>query len=409
MRVRLFILLLSLIASLGTVVSGYINYVTMRKIIEKSIRLHALGITVPLKSALKNMSVEVFKDKPRFFYDILLDEAWEGVAYISLYDEKGTILLHSNPSLINKKVKDKLTNKANRLFLSKLKTDTPVYIYEEPVKISGRTFVLRIALFASPIEELFTPVRLNSYIAWTLAFIFFVVGIILYVVTGRYERVKEKVKELERIAFLSKILAHEIRNPLATIKGLSEYMVGKCKESEKKHFKTIITECNKVEKLLDDMVVYSYTTTSNPEYIDLIVLIEEILEKFRNNFHNVEITFKAKGEMIKVYSDKGKLALVMENLIKNAIDAVLEKQQGKGNVSVTVEKNKKTVITIEDNGCGIKPEILEKIWEPFFTTKTRGLGLGLAIVKKICDELGIDVSIKSKEGEGTKVWLTIRE
>ncbi|MBI4753556.1 GHKL domain-containing protein, partial [Candidatus Desantisbacteria bacterium] len=142
-------------------------------------------------------------------------------------------------------------------------------------------------------------------------------------------------------------------------------------------------------------------------------LIEESLAEIPHEiFSNIEVVKELGDDLPQVKVDPEKLKQVFINLLQNASEAM----QGKGKIQINTCRratNEKEFInlTFEDTGYGISEEIIEKIFDPFYTTKTKGTGLGLAICKKIIDAHQGKIEIKSRVGVGTTIviWLPMEK
>jgi Signal transduction histidine kinase involved in nitrogen fixation and metabolism regulation len=216
-----------------------------------------------------------------------------------------------------------------------------------------------------------------------------------------------KMKELENISNISRVLAHEIRNPLGSIKGFAQYLSKKNTDpSLNEYFDIIIKESLRIERLTDELSSYANPKKVNITDINLKDFLQEVIVPFESQ--NKEIKFEIDAEDIKIKTDMDKLQQILANVIQNSVDAVSEKNQKI--IYIKTEKSDgKIKIEIEDTGTGMDEITLKQALEPFFTTKSKGTGLGLAIVKRLCEVLKIDLQIKSKKGEGTKVCLTLKE
>ena len=111
-------------------------------------------------------------------------------------------------------------------------------------------------------------------------------------------------------------------------------------------------------------------------------------------------------DLIEVLADSGQLSQVMTNILKNASESVIEKRKKSGKIFVTATVQDKVILTIEDNGGGFPPDLLDRLTEPYVTTRAKGTGLGLAIVKKIVEDHGGQMNL-SNTRKGAKVLITL--
>jgi signal transduction histidine kinase len=221
-------------------------------------------------------------------------------------------------------------------------------------------------------------------------------------------------ERLSTIGQMANILGHEIRNPLAAMTNavyLIKMELGKLpNKGELKVFKRIDiieNEINSTNKIINDMLDFSRTRPPVLFKQDMGEVIKEILEKTKMP-EKVTLTQEYNAAR-KVNVDVEEIKQVVRNLINNAVDAMAERPVAMLTIStadVIMRKGEAqlpaVLIEIADTGSGIPDDILKKIWEPFFSTKSKGTGLGLAVVKRIIEERhkGL-MEVRSIVGSGT--------
>jgi len=210
-------------------------------------------------------------------------------------------------------------------------------------------------------------------------------------------------------------LAHEIKNPLTPIKlsaeRLQHKLATKLETSDadmlKRSTMTIVQQVEAMKEMVDDFSEYAKPSKKQTVTIDMSALVQEVLALYALKSG---VTFKADDEagLLMVKGDPVSIRQVLHNLIKNALEAI----DPKGHIEIglhRVQKNNADFIEIAlyDDGPGIKEDQIEKIFEPYVTTKAKGTGLGLAIVKKIIEEHGgaIWVDTTRKVGAGFIIQL----
>ena len=204
----------------------------------------------------------------------------------------------------------------------------------------------------------------------------------------RIKEMEEKLLEAEKFAVIGEMasnIAHELRNPLATIRASSELLVeeiGNQYAGNKKASKIaniLISESERIENLVKQILTYSKEITLKMEKVNLPELLERIFLKFQQRFPDVSLTIEGKKDAI-IDGDPMWLEEAFSNLIQNSIDAIGDK----GKIFVSITKNGTNyTLFFSDSGDGIPREIEDKIFQPFFTTKRNGTGLGLALTRKI--------------------------
>jgi len=207
-------------------------------------------------------------------------------------------------------------------------------------------------------------------------------------------------------------LAHEIKNPLTPIQLSAERVESKLKDKLsvedlqmlQRSTQTIVNQVESLKIMVNEFADYARTPKLKKEDTDINEFIQEILDLYESS--KVRIKYdNIKGSLI-VSLDKNKLRQVFINLIENSIDAL--ESTNKPLIYISVIKRMKTLIfKISDNGPGVPSELINRVFEPYVTSKTKGTGLGLAIVYKIIDEHNGDIKILNDKKGGTLVTFKI--
>lgn len=194
-------------------------------------------------------------------------------------------------------------------------------------------------------------------------------------------------------------IAHEIRNPLTSIKGFLQIMQPDI-SNHSQYFHIIFSELNRIEMILSELLMLAKPQETKFTKTDLVTLLNDvaILLETQGNMNNVSILQEHSFTELQINCDENQLKQVFINLFKNAIDAM---PKG-GKVKVLTEKiNQSVKIIVKDEGEGIPPEFLERIGEPFLTTKEKGNGLGLMITYKIIENHSGNMYVESEVGKGS--------
>lgn len=207
-------------------------------------------------------------------------------------------------------------------------------------------------------------------------------------------------------------ISHDLKTPLGLIRGYSEMLLdyyGEDKEKREKYLNTVIKETERMSKLVDDVLQLSKLQSGmievKEETIDLEKLIFEILDIFEIQILEKNIEVKLENLKVKVVADREMIKRAIINIISNAIASM----ENGGTLSITAElQDKNVLIKISDTGCGIPEKDLEHIFDRFYKGNKSGTGLGLAIVKEILTLHQSDFGIRSKEGEGTTFYFTLK-
>ncbi|RDW18031.1 PAS domain-containing sensor histidine kinase [Oceanobacillus chungangensis] len=198
-------------------------------------------------------------------------------------------------------------------------------------------------------------------------------------------------------------VAHEIRNPLTSIKGFMQLLQAGVSRKEE-YYNIMLDEIEKMEKITSELLFLSKPVTDDRNEESLNSMIEDIVSLLRPQarMKNIEIVI---DNPISDYitCDRSQIKQVLINLVKNAIEAM----DTPGEIIVSVVSSEtKVVISIMDEGPGIPEDILEKLGEPFFTTKKNGTGLGLLITKQILERHNAVLSIFKNSDRGSTFQLS---
>lgn len=228
---------------------------------------------------------------------------------------------------------------------------------------------------------------------------------------------REELLNSERLAATGKIatyLAHELRNPLATMAGFAQQILQICKERHSdasdaiiiRNTRIIINEIRRLELVMNNILRFSIKQPTKKQQVNLYNLVSELMEVLSINIEDSRVNLSIQiPENITVYADKVQLSEVFYNLVHNSLESI---SPGGLIIIKAGETDQDVWVDISDNGCGIPQDTLNKLFQPFFTTKARGVGLGLHIVKTIVEQNhGGKINIVSEPDRGTTIHFTI--
>lgn len=219
------------------------------------------------------------------------------------------------------------------------------------------------------------------------------------------EELARRREKLSVVGELAAGIAHEIRNPLTTIKGFVQLQKEK-DESNTQISDIILSELDRINQIVSELLVFSKPQSKILKEFKVSDLIDYVIKLTSHEaiLHNVEVRVENDAAKAILYGDKNELIQVFVNVIKNSIDAM--PAGGKIRIRTKVN-NDKVKIEVIDTGVGIPKKRLKKIGEPFFTLKEKGMGLGLTMSNKIIQDHKGTFHIKSKVGFGTKVMIKL--
>jgi two-component system sensor histidine kinase HydH len=213
-------------------------------------------------------------------------------------------------------------------------------------------------------------------------------------------------RHLSSIGSLAAGIAHEIRNPLSSIKGFAVYFKEKLSgnKEDEQTADIMIAETERLNRVISQLIEFARPLELKKEKIQFVELVQHTIKLIAADAQKNKISVKidAAIEMPAVEVDLDKIKQVLLNIFLNSLAAL--KESGNLTIELSPGKDNLTVI-ISDDGAGIEKADLPRIYDPYFTSKPAGTGLGLAVVQKIMEAHGGRINVESSAGKGTKVFL----
>lgn len=230
--------------------------------------------------------------------------------------------------------------------------------------------------------------------------------------TKELEKSKNELKKAEREAAwrdIARRVAHEIKNPLTPMKLSIQHLFSIYKEKPDKDFEEvlgktkvmIVNEIDKLNHIATEFSNFAKLPRRNYEYLNVNSVLDDVISLYSLE-PEVEFVKSLSDDLLEIFGDKQELNRAFQNIVKNALQAISE--NGKIEIK-TFSTGEFVYVKITDNGCGIEPDILSKLCEPNFSTKSQGMGLGLAITKKTLDDMKASITFDSKINSGTTVTV----
>ncbi len=222
---------------------------------------------------------------------------------------------------------------------------------------------------------------------------------------------KVRVEREDRMTALGQVaasVAHEIRNPLASIEGFARLLERDLPEGQKRMAGKIVQGTRQLNYVVTNLLTYTRENSINCFPHDMSLVIEEAAELVIPMADDRDIAFNMKlKDGVSAFIDGIQIKQLLLNLFINAVQACPVKADGE--INVELKKRRSTVvIEVKDNGCGIPASKVARLFEPFFTMKDGGIGLGLAMCRRIADMHEGKLSVKSTEGKGTCFTLELK-
>jgi PAS domain S-box-containing protein len=223
------------------------------------------------------------------------------------------------------------------------------------------------------------------------------------------ERATLLAEKLAATGRLVRTLAHEVRNPLSNIHMSLEQLGSLTKAEERVYIDIIDRNGKRINDLITELLTSSKPTEMMFEKVVLQTAVDETIGIALDRLTLKQIQLKVNYPDFPCYirADKEKLKIALLNIIINAIEAI---ENVKGELNISLYHNDESYsLEITDNGCGIPPENLSKLFEPYFTSKRNGIGLGLASTLNIIQAHNASIEVKSKVNVGTSFILTFNQ
>lgn len=221
------------------------------------------------------------------------------------------------------------------------------------------------------------------------------------------KRLRREVRRNERLTELGTLaagVAHEIRNPLSTIKGLAIYMAKRMPEGEREReaAATMVQEVSRLNEVVSELLEFARPTVAKGESSNVNEVIRRALRLADADVKakNISVGFSADESLPSVKLNAERFTQALLNLILNAVQAMGD--GGSLGVETSVDAARRRLgVTVSDNGKGMTEQVRKAVFNPYFTTKPSGTGLGLAIVHQIVEAHDGDIAVKSSPGEGS--------
>jgi signal transduction histidine kinase len=345
-----------------------------------------------------------------------------GIIYLQIFNSKGQLLSMTGtlPEGLDKKDLDQSVVLSGKTKINTRKLDTkgvkildmaaPLTIFEKPVGL------VRIGLDRSSMDAIMAENRQNIAFFMLLVVVIALISMwLLYHGQNRHlagivnmERRLEKAERLSSLGMLAAGVAHEIRNPLNAISMAAQRLKrdfvpdNEAKSSEFQNLSGVIRdEIRRLNGIIEEFLSFSKSRRLELSNFSVTEVLQKIVQLMQEETASRGITIETRWLVTPavIPMDINKLQQAFLNFIKNA----MESMSGQGKITIKAEKEgkKDIMISISDTGCGMTEEEIEKIFNPEYTTKEKGLGLGIPLAMEIIRGHGGDVRVISRRGQGT--------
>jgi two-component system sensor histidine kinase HydH len=372
------------------------NYRSAQSLSDQALESTALALSSSAESALRAGEGKAGEEIREIFSDRV-------VAYALIADERGRILFHTNPrrvgSILSEEEKGPLwgskKTSGRRIILG---TGLPAYEFSYPLRQkNGDKEWLRLILHTTPTDRIVSDARRMGWIGTAVLLLLWTVGVLFERFLTRSLRLRSELEEKRQLALIGQmtaVMAHEIRNALGSVKGYAQWVDEKLQppDPKKAGLAAVLWGVERIESLVQDLLLFSREETFKLEKVDPIPLLDEAVQSASSSWGGRVEVEKDSEALVK--ADKEKLRRVFLNGVQNAIQAMGEE----GTLRVSVRCDGAWVrVKMEDTGPGIPEAEMARLFTPFHTTKTDGTGLGLAYSKKVVEGMGGRISLRNRD------------
>ena len=347
------------------------------------------------------------------------------IDHVALLDKDLRVIGHTDPSFVNQPRNDpfvveiKSSQEPARRIVERA-DGTHHYDIIKALSVSGSNVgYLEIGLSLQPMEIAWRR-SLRSMVVFGLAILavgILGMGAIFYNQQNHLQKIRFLEAEISRQERLSELgnlaatVAHEIRNPLNSVSmGLqrlkAEFSPHEDHEEYARFLNLMQGEVQRLNSIVEQFLSLARPLTLHREEISVQEFLHELTTLVAGdaNSSSVEIELKVSSRLPPLQADRNYLKQLLLNLILNGVQAM--PQGGKLTLAAQAQGHQ-LVLTVQDEGTGIEPETLKKIFEPYFTTKSNGSGLGLSIARRIAEEHGGSLTVESQLGRGSRFQVLL--
>ncbi len=298
-----------------------------------------------------------------------------------------------------------------------------VYVFDFPLVAPGQSHMgtvpmvagwrLRIGIFTSAAEFIRRQALLQAVITAIAIGVLLLLTIYLVRMLRRFvvlQAREQSEHHLKSLGVMAATLAHEIRNPLGAMKGLTQLAQEDLPEGHKTQalMKTVVVEAERLERLVSDLLTFASFRRVEAREFDYVNLVADVRSELQSEVQGAGkcLELLPGPESLPIRSDKNGLRQVLLNVFLNGIEST--QPGGRVTIKLGTQAGGRVVVTeVDDDGPGIGSRDPEELFEPFVTTKTKGNGLGLAVSRRILESLGGTITLANRQIGGARCRIQV--
>jgi two-component system sensor histidine kinase HydH len=347
-----------------------------------------------------------------------------GVASIALLDQDLTVLAHSDPAQVGQRETDETLRSAlahGDPLARMVRRDGSDTVYEvvKPLALKGgRSGLLRIGLSTAPMDRVWSRDRLAAVLMAVAVLGLGALGMatIFYIQNRHLTEIRALEAEMARgeraatVGNLAAAVAHEIRNPLSAVSMGLQRLRAEFEPADGEEYRRMVDlvqgEVRRLNGIVGEFLSLARPIQLRPEPVQVAALLDEIRRLVEPQAARAGIVIEqtTPAGLPDLRADRDRVKQVLLNLVLNAIEAM--PSGGRLTLGAAASTTALT-LTVTDTGEGIPPDLLPRVFEPYMTTKAKGLGLGLAIARRIVEAHGGRIDAESGARQGTRFRVTL--
>ncbi len=344
----------------------------------------------------------------------LADFPSRDIAYFAVLDRDGRIRFHSNIELIGERIEDtrylalvaapELTEERVRLGTGEIVFET-----QQRLHLPDEILILRLSLHTWQADQIILRARTGMLLLLGLTAVAWVMGLFALRLQRRDRLRREELARREHLAQLGElgaVVAHEVRTPLAGIKGFAQLLGERLEDPREQGYTAkIVAESERLEGLVNDLLSYARQESVGDEMSPLVEVLQGTWENLAAEATRAGVVLRTSGGINRLVAcPPERLRQVLLNLFSNALHAMPDG----GEVRVAISQNHNfAILLIGDNGPGFAVADLSRAFDPFYTTRASGSGLGLAICRKIVEGFGGTITAANGREGGAEITLCL--